>query len=324
MTVQSKNIKHHVGRLAGVRRCAIVAAVALVGPLATLGPASPAMATPKGEFAVFAGCPLGNSSVEGCIVTKTESGKFIIGKRTVPIENVITLQGGFEAENPCNFPFAGAGECRMPFVGAAAGFETLSKTPQNVPGGLLNLINCKEITNKGERELCEFFFEKGITAVTATTELAAPASSIGLSEPALIEPVLSEVFGIPALSLPVKVKLDNPLFGEACYIGSNAEPIKLNLITGKTNPPKPNESIQGKTGNFESNEAGNLLTVSGNKLVDNSFAAPGTNGCGGFFSFLIDPLLNKALGLPSPAGTNTAILEGTLKQAGAETVRAHE
>jgi hypothetical protein len=324
MIVQSKNIKHHVRRLADIHRRAAAVAVALAAPLATLGLASPATATPKGEFAVFAGCPVSNPNVQGCIVAKTESGKFIIGQRTVPIENVITLQGGFEEANPCNFPFQGKGECRLPFVGAAAGYETLSKTAQNVPGGLLNLVNCKEITNKGERELCEFFFEKGITAVTATTELAVPASSIGLSEAALLEPILSEAFGIPALQLPVKIKLDNPLFGKKCYIGSNAEPIVLNLITGKTNPPKPNTSITGNPGELESNEAGNLLTVSGNKLVDNSFAAPGTNGCGGFFSSLIDPLLNKALGLPSAAGTNTAILEGTLKQAGAESVRAHE
>lgn len=323
MIVKSKNIKHHARRLADTYGRAVVVAVALAAPLATLGLVSPAMATPKGEFAIFADCPLSNPNVHGCIVSKTESGKFIIGKRTVPIENVITLQGGFEGENPCNFPFQGKGECRLPFVGAADG-NTLSKTAQNVPGGLLNLINCKEITNKGERELCEFFFEKGITAVTATTELAAPASSIGLSEAALLEPILSEAFGIPALQLPVKVKLGNPLFGEKCYIGSDAEPIILNLITGKTNPPKPNESITGKTGTLESNEEGSILTVSHNSLVDNSFAAPGVNGCGGSFSPLLDPLINAQLGLPSTAGHNTAILEGTLKQAGAAAVRESE
>jgi hypothetical protein len=186
------------------------------------------------------------------------------------------------------------------------------------------LIKCKEISNKSEREFCEAIFEKGILGVTATAELAAPASSIGLSEPALFEPVLSEAFGIPALQLPVKVKLTNPLLGEKCYIGSEAEPIVLKLITGKTKPPKPNEPITGAPGTIESNEEGTILTISHNKLVDNSFAAPGVNGCGGSFSGQIDPLVNKALGLPSPAGTNTAILEGTLKQAGAEAVRNHE
>jgi hypothetical protein len=298
---------------------ALVVAMALTASLGALSVASPALAT-SGEFAVFAGCPLSTEGVHGCLVGKTESGKFIIGKRTVPIENVITLQGGLGRENPCNFPFSGEGECRRPFYAAAAGHETLSKTPQNVPGGLLGLVNCKEISNKSAREFCEKVFEKGILGVTATTELAAPASSIGLSEPALFEPVLSEVFGIPALQLPVKVKLNNTLLGEKCYIGSEAEPIVLHLISGTTNPPKPNEPITGAPGTPESNEEGTILTISHNKLVDNSFAAPGANGCGGSFSAYIDPLVNKALGLPSAAGTNTAILEGTLKQANASAV----
>jgi hypothetical protein len=317
--MRNKSLNH----ASGVPRLMLVLAVTLMAPLTLLGLASPASATPKGEFAVFADCPVGNPSVQGCIVAKTESGKFIIGKRTVPIEKVITLQGGFGEENPCNFPFTGKGECRLPFVGATDG-NTLSKTAQNVPGGLFNLINCKEIKNEGERKICEAIFENKITGVTATTELAAPASSIGLSEAALLNPVLSEAFGIPALQLPVKIKLDNPLFGKACYIGSNTEPIVLNLITGKTNPPKPNESITGKIGEFESNEEGNILTIKHNSLVDNSFAAPGVNGCGGFFSALLDPLINAQLGLPSAAGHNTAILEGTLKQAGAAAVRESE
>jgi hypothetical protein len=313
-------IKHYVEHLTSIRKQVLITAVALAASLAALGGvASPALAT-SGEFAVFAGCPLGTSGVEGCLVGKTESGKFIIGKRTVPIEKVITLQGGIGEENPCNFPFTGAGECRRPFYAAAAGYETLSKTPQNVPGGLLNLIKCKEISNKYEREFCEAIFEKGLLGVTATTELAAPASSIGLSEPALFEPVLSEVFGIPALQLPVKVKLNNPLLGEKCYIGSAAEPIVLKLITGTTNPPKPNEPITGAPGTPESNEEGTILTISHNKLVDNSFAAPGANGCGGAFSSVIDPLVDGSLGLPSAAGHNTAILEGTLKQANASAV----
>ncbi len=305
--------------IVGICRHALVVVAALIVPLAV---ASPALAAPEGEFAVFAECPLSHPELAGCLSAKTESGKFIIGNRTVPIENVITLQGGFEEEHPCNYPFQGKGECRLPFVGAADG-NTLSKTGQNVPGGLLNLIKCKEISNKYEREFCERIFEKGPLGVTATAELAAPASSIGLSEAALFEPVLSEVFGIPALQLPVKVKLSNTLLGEACYIGSNTEPIVLNLITGKTNPPKPNESISGKPGTIEGNEEGTILTVKHNSLVDNSFAAPGVNGCGGSFSSLIDPLVNKSLGLPSAAGHNTAILEGTLKQASAEAVRNH-
>ena len=313
-------MKNCILGLTNTRKLTLLATMALMLSVTALS-ASPAMAAPKGEYAVFADCPLSHAELVGCIAARTEKGKIIIGKRTVPLEHTITLQGGIEEETPCEFPFAGKGECRSPFVGAADG-NTLSKTAQNVPGGLTNLINCKAIKNELLRHTCEFFFEHGITAVTATTELALPASSIGLSQPALAEPILSEAFGIPALSLPVKVKLDNPLFGKECYIGSAAEPITLNLITGKTNPPAPNKPISGQVGEISSRAEGGILVISNNSLVDNSFKAPGTNGCG-FFG-LLDPLLNAALGVPSEAGHNTAILEGTLEQTNAALAKEHE
>ena len=66
---------NHKSSILGVCRHALVVVAVLIVPLAV---ASPALATPKGEFAVFAGCPLSNPSVEGCLVGKTESGEFVI------------------------------------------------------------------------------------------------------------------------------------------------------------------------------------------------------------------------------------------------------
>lgn len=287
-----------------------MAAMALAVALAAAG-VSPAMAAPKGEYAAFADCPLSNPELSGCIAARTESGEIKIGKETVPIVHTQTLRGGFieTAETETT----GA----LQFVGAADG-NTLSKTAQSVPGGLLGLINCKEVTNEFERKVCEAVFENKVTGVTATTELAAPASTIGLNEFFL----LSE-FGT-ALSLPVKVKLENPLLGNSCYIGSNASPITLNLTTGTTSPPAPNKPIKGKKGTISNRAEGGILVVTNNTLVNNSFAAPEASGCGGFFSFLIDPIIDAKLGLPSAAGNNTAILNGTLEQTGAETAKAHE
>jgi len=295
-----------IGRLASIRRQTLIV-VAGLAALAALSVASPAMATPTGEYAVFADCPLSNPALGGCIAAKTETGKFIVGKETVPIEKAITLQGGF-TENETT----GA----LSFVGAADG-NTLSKTPQKVPGGLSGLVKCNEISNFLERIACEVVFENGVTGVNATTELASPASSIGLNEGNL----LSETG--TALSLPVKVHLENPFLGGACYIGSNSSPIVINLTTGTTSPPLPNKPIKGSAGTTEFNAEGTILTVSKNSLVNNSFAAPGSSGCGGLFSFLIDPIINAKLGLPSAAGHNTAVLNGTLRQAGAEIVREH-
>ena len=67
-----------------------------------------------------------------------------------------------------------------------------------------------------------------------------------------------------------------------------------------------------------------ILKISNNSLVNNSFAAPGATGCGGFLvELLLNPIINAKLGLPAAAGNNTAILSGTLEQAGAEAVREH-
>jgi len=272
--------------------------------------ASPAMATPKGAFAVFADCPV--TTVNACIYAKTESGKFIVGKKTVPIEKTIVLQGGLKEVS----------EGVLEFVAAKDG-NTLTKVPQKVPGGLAGLVNCTEIKGSGliekaERATCEAIFENGLTGVNATTELAAPANQIKINLGNLLHATGT------ALQLPVKVHLENPLFGGSCYVGSNAAPIVLPLTTGTTSPPLPNKPITGNPGIIEPIEEGEILRISSNSLVNNSFAAPKTNGCGGLFEFLIGPIVDSTLGVPSAAGTNTAILNGTLEQAGAESVKAHE
>ncbi len=67
-------------------------------------------------------------------------------------------------------------------------------------------------------------------------------------------------------------------------------------------------------------------TGTGTKLVDNSFAAPGANGCGGIlYSWAVDPFVNSIVGVPSAAGTNTAVLENSRVQlADPNAVRASE
>jgi len=299
-----------IKRATSARVRALLAVSLLVASIGALSVAATASATPKGEYEVFADCPL--TTATACIHASTESGEFVVGKKKVPIEKTITLQGGLNEKE--------SGE--LEFVAAKDG-NTLSKTPQNVPGGLTGLINCTEIKGSGfletlERNACKAIFENKTTGVTATTELAAPASQIQLN--------LGNLLGASgtALQLPVKVHLENPLLGSSCYVGSNAHPIILPLTTGTTKPPLPNKPIKGNPGTLEFNGEGTILTVKNNSLVNNEFAAPATNGCGGIFEFLIGPIINSQLGVPAAAGHNTAILNGTLKQAGSEVVKEHE
>jgi hypothetical protein len=290
------------------RRCAPCVVLGLTVWLAAPLGASSALAArhhPTGELAAFADCPLGNPATTVCTVGTTTGGEVAIAKEKVPITNAITIQGGLQVSE--------TGEDQ--FIAAEDG-NTLSKTPQKVPGGLLGLVKCDEISDVIERVACELTFENGATGVTATTELAAPASSIGVS---LADLLLGKGTG---LSLPVKLHLENPFLGGQCYVGSDARPIVIELTSGTTSPPPPNKPIAGSPGTVEATE--HVITISHNSLVNDSFAAPAVEGCGGIFSFLIDPIVDAKLGLPSAAGSNTAILDNTFKIASAEEVKESE
>lgn len=275
--------------------------------LAMLIPASSASAAPTGEYAVFAQCPTEKPALFLCIYNKQTGGSVTTGKKTVPIKNPVVLQGGIEINET-------TGEAV--FYGAKNGV-TLSKAKQPVPGGLLGVVAPTWWPDFIENWFNNLINE-GFTGVDSTVELAGPPSSIHVDLQALFNET-----GVN-LSLPVKIKLDNAILGNNCYIGSNSNPIKWNFTVGTTSPPPPNKPITGFIGEGTSNPEETILRFKGQKQVDNSFAVPGTSGCGGLFSFLVDPLVSSVVGVPSPAGTNTAILEGNLETGFAPAVRASD
>jgi len=254
---------------------------------------------PTGEYAQFSDCPLSRASIENCIYSVTNGGSFTLGKKAVPIVNPVTLQGGFEGE-----------EENIHFFGAEDG-NTLSKTPQPVPGGLLG-VTAPTWWPKSIRDWFNNLINEGFTGVNATVELAAPATSVKLNT----ENLLFEEG--TALGLPVKFHLENAILGSSCYIGSNSHPVQINFTTGQSG------SLHGAAGKLSFNEAFTIITISGGKLVNNTFKAPEAEGCGGIFSFLVDPLVNSLIGLPSGEGSNSAILEGKLQTAQSGAVRASE
>jgi hypothetical protein len=275
--------------------------------LAVLGFAAPAMATkPTGAFVNFGACPTKVTGVNLCVFAQTSSGEFKIKKTEVPITKTITLQGGIIENEE-----TGA----ETWVNAANGGETISKTPETVPGGLLKIIAPKSWPEILQRIFNEII-NKGITGVSATTELV---GNISINRGALFE-------GAPnALTLPVRVHLENEFLGPKCYVGSKAHPVNLELTTGTTSPPAPNKPITGSLGEIEVKEEGQLVILKKNSLVNNSFSAPTAEGCGsqilfGLFTGIIDGAVDSELELPSASGNNTAILNGTLENASAAAV----
>jgi hypothetical protein len=251
---------------------AVVAAFFAVAMLAPIAQAT----TPAPGYTQFAGCPnpkTENPAVEACMNNIVKSGNFKMGNKNVPIEKPMTLSGGTNNEFE-NFVFNSKGG--------------LSKVKQKVPGGVIGLT--------GLTWLAEFL---GIEALTlyATTELAGTPVFRGVAE----------------IDLPIKVHLENStgVLGPKCYVGSNANPISLHLIIGTTNPPPPNQPITGREGDFSFDPTYEILHFKDGKYVDNSFAAPGANGCVltlfGFIPISLNSTVNSQSGLPSPAGTNETV-----------------
>jgi hypothetical protein len=279
---------------------------ALFGALLALGVSSSALAH-SGEFSKFNYCPSTNAEVKKCIDSTTYGGTIVLGKKTTPIENPVTLQGGYGKANS---------ETHISKFYEATNGITLSKTPQNVPGGLLGIVP-PESSPWLVKQLSKFFFENKITGVNAILELAKPASEIEISEYNL------QVQEGLALKLPVKVRLENPFLGSSCYVGSSSSPIIWNLTTGTTSPPGPNTPISGSSGLLEGKEEDEIVGLIGNELVENAWSAPEATGCGGILSFLVDPIIDSELGLPAKAGVNTAILKNNIYAASAVAVNAH-
>lgn len=293
----------------------IVLAVSAMA-LASLG-FVPAASAHTGLFSRFDYCPSKTAGVFKCLQSVTNGGSVVLGKKTVPIVNPVTLQGGLSEgefyENGEEVTFI------EKFYAATNGGETLTRAPQPVPGGLSGLVNCKEISLSWLRASCEAIFENGLTGVASTVELAKPASEIVVSE-----------FNLageegPAVKLPVKVHLENPLLGSSCYIGSSSSPIWWNLTTGSTKPPAGTAPIHGTSGKLTFPEKEEIAQFEGASLVDNAWSAPAATGCGGFLvEYILDPIINASVGVPSAAGKNVAKLEKTrISVAEASAVNKH-
>lgn len=225
-------------------------------------------ATPAPGYEQFAGCPTTAEAPQVAACIRSE------------------VKGGhFQMGNkdvPITKPIPVTGGIDANFGGFAANAEGgMKPVKQQVPGGVIGLTGLDWLVNFLGIEALKLY---------AVTELVGA-------------PVIAE-----SLTLPIRVHLINPVLGSNCYVGSPSNPITLDLIYGTTNPPPPNEPITGVPPTFSFDEETGILKFADGTYVDNSFAAPGANGCTltlfGFIPIRINGLVNTASGLPAPAGTN--------------------
>lgn len=221
--------------------------------------ASSAMAV----FPNFSDCP--RAGAVACINIQSRSGSMTIKGTTVPIGESLEIRGALKD--------VGGVSTWVPPTGTTGIFAR----PIQVPGGLLGID-----------------FPIPGNAVTATTQLAGPISSVRVEA------------GEQSVAMPIKLKLENPILGPFCSIGSNSDPANIRLIVDETNPPPPNRPIRGRIGSTSITPP-NILTFTGNQNVDNSFSVPGAANCGIGLG-VVNALINLKLSIPSAGGNNTLIV----------------
>ncbi len=244
---------------------------AVVAAISALAAPAASAATPAPGYERFAGCPSAAENPE-----------------VVECLYSIIKSGHFEMGNktvPITNPITMTGGLNNTLGGFTANSEGgLKPVKQQVPGGVIGLTGLDWLVN---------FLSLDGLKLYAVTELVG-------------QPQVGE-----SLTLPIRVHLINPVLGSKCYVGSASSPIVLNLTSGKTSPPPPNTPISGTPPKFTVNPETEVLAFKEGVYVDNSFAAPGANGCVltlfGFIPISINGLVNTSSGLPAPAGTNETV-----------------
>ncbi len=302
--------------------------VAIMAIGAAVASSALAIKEPALKWSKMANCPtkgeVNGVPVQHCnlgITTKNAGGYYTVGPYKISVTKQILLQGGYteETETPeGNYSYIDPPENGAPPIVPVA---------EKVPGSPLGHVSEAEMGEFGwPQELRESYkaaqkhhlFKEG-----KTTEVIEPAgndqdyfSNLNL----LVEEG-------SAIIADVQITGKNAWLesvGGNCQIGSEADPIVQHLQSGASESPLTGEVIHGKPGyaNLVHNFEEAYLTET--QLVDNTYPVPGAEKCGGSANeAYLDPVVNRAFGLPAPAGASETVLDGSLYTATIYSVEAH-
>jgi hypothetical protein len=277
-----------VSSIPGKVRIAILGALVVGGLFVPAGSASAQEL--NGIWAPFTRCPVdhptllaadGVANDPACIANDSPSGEIKLGNQVNQTGNS-NLQVGASIRDS-----DGAFTLVSPPGGA------LVADPVNVPGGLLGLMCPSNIPLVSA--ICAGLVGSPLNAVTAEVQ------SVG--DPRDFDRAATLNQGQPIVTLPIRVKLNNPVLGPNCAIGSTSNPILLR--PENTTPPALTIAPGRLDGTPDDNGELVRLTTSATQ-GDDSFAVPGASGCG--LLGVLNPAIDLKLGLPSPSGNNYLIL----------------
>ncbi|GAA2311771.1 hypothetical protein OKJ48_05785 [Streptomyces kunmingensis] len=271
-------------------RVAAVAAATALATMAAVAPASAAGVELNGSWAPFNRCPVdsptmltadGVADTAICISSSSASGSIKLGSSQVPTGRT-DLQAGVITHAD------GTSTVVSPPEGA------LVAAPATLPGGLLGLMCPNNTPVVGA--ICKQLADAKLNKVVATVE--------SVNTPTDFQLLAGVMEGQPILSLPVRIKLDNPFLGDKCYIGSAKDPVVLR----PQNATAPDVSVDAFDPDGTENPDGvlnRIVAVNANQ-GDSTYSVPGANGCG--FLGALNFAVNLKSALPSASGKNNVVL----------------
>jgi hypothetical protein len=287
------------------------------------------------RWSIFKNCPTSETAeVEGLKVTKCSFGAtapnaggfYSVGPITVPVTKQIVLQGGL-TEELCGGIEGFEETCAAYIVPPEDGASAIVPVAEKVPGEPLASVTEAEMEEFGwPQELRESYklaqkhhwFKEG-----KTTEVIEPAGA----DQDVLSVVDLEVSEGTAILANVQITGKNKWLEELggnCQIGSEADPVVQHLTTGPSVSPLTGEVMEGKPGYVTLVHQFEMANLTETQLVDNTYSVPGAEKCGGSANeAYLDPVVNRAFGLPAPAGASKTELDGALWTATTGSVRRH-
>ncbi len=253
--------------------------------------------TLNGDWAALNRCPVDNPTMLAantettlalCVGVSSPSGSFTIGGLTLPTK-ASNLQLGAVLNQT-----DGSATAISPSGGA------LVNESIEVPNGLVALIcpSHGRIAWRVCRPQHDGRYNEHDGELTNLTISMEPAG-----EPTNFNLFAGLSLNQPIISLPVKIHLENRLLGRRCYLGSDAEPIVLQ--PENTTEPTVAFDAFDANGTPDPNGTMTLIALLGTQ-TSSSFAVPAATGCG--FMGMFDETIDGHMGLPSPAGHNSLVL----------------
>jgi hypothetical protein len=267
----------------------VVATAAVLAPFVTfVAPAAAFQGVAPPTPQTFVQCPTGahvaptGRKVTACIVGDAAQGTIDIGRLDTTFKGPGIVDGGVNLQESLN--------------GTSNWAQALNGKSFTAPRQLLSVPVMVALGNP-----------RGVTP-PAQSQVYVVAQQVG--------PMLFGVIdGGLVTVVPLAFRLENPLLGQDCYVGSSADPVTLSLTTGTSG------KLTGNAGTVVVGNKGHTIQTIGTEVVDNEFTVPEATGCGSGGVF--DNDLDRTDRLPSPAGANKAILYGNFDIGTAHWVARH-